>query len=243
MNMQYIRSIRIHWDRISEESYLRRIPALDGLDTLDFHSGLACLTGENGTGKSTLLEALAVAFGFNPEGGSQNFLFSTRDTHSELWQAVSLVRGSRRPKDGFFLRAESFYNVASQVDEYDDGAGFLNGYGGQSLHAQSHGESMLALVRNRFRGDGVYLLDEPETGLSPQRQLALLIELIRLEQHGSQIILATHSPILLGAPGAEILSFDDDGIHPTAYEDTESCRVTKAFVNGRESLLAKLFDT
>ena len=102
---------------------------------------------------------------------------------------------------------------------------------------------MIALVRNRFRGDGVYLLDEPETGLSPQRQLALLIELIRLEQHGSQIILATHSPILLGAPGAEILSFDDDGIHPTAYEDTESCRVTKTFVNGRESLLAKLFDT
>ncbi len=240
MNELLIRGIRIHWDRVAQDSYLRRIPALCRLDSLDFSQNIVCFTGENGTGKSTLLEAIAIAAGFNPEGGSRNFLFHTRETHSELWSALSLIRGYRQPKDGFFLRAESYYNVASQVDEYDDGTGYLDGYGGISLHEQSHGESMLALVQNRFHGNGLYLMDEPETGLSPQRQLVLLQELRRLQNSRSQIILATHSPILLGAPDAEILSFDGHSIQLVEYEQTDSYRVTKMFINDRRAYFCKV---
>ena len=147
------------------------------------------IIGVNGTGKSTLLEAVAAAYGLNPEGGSRNFRFSTRDTHSSLYEGMILKKGFRNPRDNFFLRAESFYNVATQVEEYRDGddpAVYYRQYGGRSLHEQSHGESFLALMQNRFRGQGFYLLDEPEAALSPQRQLTLLICIHRLAREGLQ---------------------------------------------------------
>ena len=172
---------------------------------------ILALLGENGSGKSTLLEAVALALGFNPEGGSRNFAFSTRDTHSGLHNYLRLHRGPYRPKDGFFLRAESFYNTATEVEELSQRSlsappeEFYRNYGGKSLHHQSHGESFLSLVHNRFRGQGIYLLDEPEAALSPARQLTLLAELHRLVQAGSQLVIATHSPLLMAYPQGEIL--------------------------------------
>lgn len=248
MNGQYIRSIQLHWDRLQEDSYVRHIPALEQLHTLVFSRAVTCFSGENGAGKSTLLEAIATAAGFNPEGGSRNFCFSTRDTHAALWKAMTLVKGSVRPRDGFFLRAESYYNVASQIDVYSGGEedpdlDFLHSYGGKSLHQQSHGESVLSVVQNRFRGNGLYLLDEPETGLSPQRQLSLLLCLQRLaQQQNSQIIMATHSPILLGMPDAEILSFDSGSVRPILYEETDSYQITHLFLKDRRALLHRLLE-
>lgn len=165
------------------------------------------LVGENGSGKSTLLEAIAVSCGFNAEGGTRNFTFSTRATHSELGEYITVAK-RRYPRDGFFLRAESFYNVATNIDEMDEEPSFsprlIDSYGGVSLHSQSHGESFLALVQNRFGGEGLYLLDEPEAALSPTRQLTLLGEMHQLVERNSQFIIATHSPILMAYPGARI---------------------------------------
>ena len=217
------------------------IPALKDLDRLPLDPHVTFFVGENGSGKSTLLEAIAVAYGFNPEGGTRNFNFATRESHSELYQCIRLVRGPRRIKrsDGFFYRAESFFNVASQIDQM----GFIGPdevYGEISLHEQSHGESFMTLLFNRLGGDGLYILDEPESALSPQRQLALLAAMHELSNEGSQFIIATHSPIIMGYPDAKILHFDSSGIHPTEYIDTEPYKVTKAFLNRREKMLLDL---
>lgn len=242
MSTNFINKIKLDWGRIAEDSYLREISALRNLEELEFDGKITFFAGENGTGKSTLLEAIAVASGFNPEGGSKNFCFSTADTHSVLYEGIRLVKGVKRAKDGFFLRAESFYNVASQLDEYQrEDLKSLSAYGGHSLHEQSHGESFLALMQNRFGGNGLYLLDEPEAALSPQRQLTLLLLLHRLSIH-SQFIIASHSPILLGIPGASIYSFDGGEIHRIKYEETESYQVTEMFMNNREHLLKLLLD-
>lgn len=201
--------------------------------------------GENGTGKSTLLEAVAVAYGFNPEGGTKNFDFSTEDSHSELWQALTLVKRGFA-SDGFFLRAESFYNVASNIDQMDRtpsfGGRIIDSYGGVSLHHRSHGESFLALVQNRFGGHGVYLLDEPEAALSPTRQLTLLAQIHALVERDSQFIIATHSPILMAYPGAEILEFSEDGIRSAAYRETEHYQVTRRFLEDPERMLRYLLE-
>ena len=241
----FLQGLKINWNKIDEDSYLRRIPAIKQLQELEFTKPITFLVGENGTGKSTLLEAVAAAWGFNPEGGSRNFRFSTRETHSSLHAAMTLRKGYQRPWDGFFLRAESFYNMATQVEEYrgdDDPEIYYRRYGGRSLHEQSHGESFLALMQNRFQGQGFYLLDEPEAALSPQRQLTLLICMHRLAEAGSQFLIATHSPILLGLPEAAILSFDEGALHPIEYEETESYQVTEMFLNHREYLLKRLLD-
>lgn len=243
MNRNFIRGIILQQDCLPQDSYIRQIPALTRLRELTLEHPLTFLVGENGSGKSTLLEGIAVAWGFNPEGGTRNFHFSTRDTHSELGQAIRLVKGVKRPSDEFFLRAESFYNVASQIDDYEsEMQGYLNYYGGKSLHCQSHGESFLALAQNRFRPGGLYLLDEPEAALSPQRQLTLLITIHDYLKTGAQFIIATHSPILLGIPGAEILSLDNGCIHPIVYEDAECYQVMEMFINNREVLLNQLID-
>jgi predicted ATPase len=190
-----------------------------------------------------LLESIALAYGFNPEGGSENFNFSTKDTHSELHQAINIVRGTSKPKSEFFLRAESFYNVASKVDDYSEGDdNYYARYGGKSLHEQSHGESFLALIQNRFTANGLYILDEPEAALSPQRQLTLLIHLYNYAKKGSQFIIASHSPILLGMPESSILSFDGGKIREIKYEETESYKITELFIHNKELLLNNLLN-
>ena len=241
----YITGLEVLRDQLPADSYTLAIPALRSLENLDFPCPVTFFTGENGSGKSTLLEAVAVAYGFNPEGGTRNFQFSTRDTHSDFSSALRLRKGVKKPQDGFFLRAESFYNVASKVDDYAAESigriNYLDYYGGRSLHCQSHGESFLALMQNRFHGNSIFILDEPEAALSPQRQLTALLMIGRLAKEGSQFIIATHSPILLGLPGAQILCFDDGDLHPITYEETEVYQVMEMFINSRKVLLEKLF--
>lgn len=220
------------------------LPVVKHLDHLQLKSKVTFLVGENGTGKSTLLEAIAVNFGFNLEGGSRNFKFSTKSTHSELYKHITLVKGTRRPRDGFFLRAESFYNVATEIERLDEEPSFdppLTGaYGGKSLHEQSHGESFFSLVMNRFFGNGLYLLDEPEAALSPSRQMALLARIHDLAENNSQFIIATHSPILLTYPEAQIYVLSEGGITLTPYWETEHFMVTKQFINNPNAMLRHL---
>ncbi|WP_129356629.1 AAA family ATPase [Sorangium cellulosum] len=238
----FLRSVRLVRDRIPDGSrYPFSIPAvraLEALEELDLHPKVTFLVGENGSGKSTLIEAIAILAGFNAEGGSKGFNFATRRSESELHTALRLIRGARRERNGFFLRAESFFNVATQVDEL----GVSEAYGGTSLHEQSHGESFLALVKNRFKPQGLYLLDEPEAALSPARQLTLLARLHELvERGGSQLVIATHSPIVLAYPDATIYHLSDDGIAPVPYEDTEHFSLTRDFLLHRDRFFRELF--
>lgn len=231
---QLLREIKIDWNQIEESSYLRKIASLSNLESLSFVSPVTFFVGENGSGKSTLLEAIAIACGFNPEGGTKNYLFSTYDSHSELVHAMSLVRGSRKEEWGFFLRAESFYNVASVEEQYGEEVNRS-----LYLHKQSHGESFLKMLQAQIQKNGLYLFDEPEAALSPQRQLSLLVEIHEAVKEGCQFIIATHSPIILGYPDAQILSFDEK-LRPILYEETESYQTTKLFLEQRQSLLAHL---
>ena len=241
----YLNAIeRLEGDFTGEDEYLGRIPTIAGLSLLELRQPVTFLVGENGSGKSTLLEAAALALGFNPEGGSRNFSFSTRNTHSGLYNYLRLHRGPYRPKDGFFLRAESFYNTASEVDRLARSPAdpLYQSYGGKSLHHQSHGESFLSLVHNRFWGQGLYLLDEPEAALSPARQLTLLAEIHRLVQEGSQLLIATHSPILMAYPQGEILLLGEGPIHPVGYRETEHYQITKQFLDNPERMLKILLE-
>ena len=237
----FIKDIRIKWEDISERSYLKGISAIASIDDLHFEKPVTFFVGENGSGKSTLLEAIAVAYGFNPEGGTKNYSFSTYDSHSELCEHIRLSRGYVKPKRGYFLRAESFYNVATKEDEYSKSGGKDDRYIPQEFHLKSHGESFLQLAQNYFGPNGIYFLDEPEAALSPQRQLTLLYEINKWAKCDSQFVIVTHSPILLGFPDADILSFDDGLIHRIDYEETESYKVTEMFINRREHVLNELF--
>ena len=234
----HIKGFQIDWDVIETDSYLQKIESIAGLDQLEFHKPITFFVGENGRGKSTLLEAIAVAYGFNPEGGTRNYKFSTYDSHSELCNAMRLIKGIHKPGWGYFLRAESFYNVATAEDEYSRGPGGRP----QHFHEKSHGESFLAMAQSNFKPNGVYLLDEPEAALSPQRQLTLLLEIVECARAQSQFIIVTHSPILLGIPDAEILTFDSGQICPCSYEETDSYQVTEMFINNREQILHRLLD-
>lgn len=235
MNEQFIQRLSIDWNKIEQSSYLRKIEAIKDLEELVFEKPITFFVGENGSGKSTLLEALAVAYGFNPEGGTKNYSFSTYDSHSQLYEAIRVSKGFRKAKWGYFLRAESFYNVATKEEEYADIA-----HPSEKYHEKSHGESFLALAQNQLRPNGLYLFDEPEAALSPQRQLTLLMEICSCANQGSQFIIVTHSPILLGIPDAQIVSFDDGTVHNCEYEETESYKVTEMFINNRELLLRRL---
>lgn len=237
MSDLFIRAACMDWDSVDRGSYLWTIPAVAGVERVDFESPVTCFVGENGSGKSTLLEALAISCGFNPEGGTKNYAFSTYDSHSELCGAMRLVKGPRKARWGYFLRAESFYNVATAEAEYSQSGGVP-----QRLHEKSHGESFLATVQNNFRPGGVYFLDEPEAALSPQRQLTLLREIYTCARAGAQFILVTHSPILLALPDAAILSFDDGPIHPITYEDTDSYQITSLFLSDRRRILHSLLE-
>ena len=223
------------------DRYPFALPAIRTLDFLDLHPKITFLVGENGSGKSTLLEAMAVALGFNPEGGSRNFNFGTRASHSELHEYLRIAKGYRRHRDGFFLRAESYFNLGTEIEHLDAqpnaGPPITPAYGGRSLHEQSHGESFMALLKNRFHDDGLYLLDEPEAALSPTRQIEALQRLHELAGQRSQFVIATHSPILMAYPDALILHCGPNGVHPIAYEDTEHFRITRDFLNHRQRAL------
>jgi predicted ATPase len=242
----YLREVMLRRDQISDLSqYPFALPAVAQMESLVFPKPVTFLVGENGSGKSTLLEAIAVVLGFNAEGGSKNFAFATRSSHSELHRYLRPVRGVARPRDGFFLRAESYFNVATEIERLDaeplGGPKIADAFGPRALHEQSHGESFLALVQNRFRGQGMYLLDEPEAALSPLRQMALLSRLHDLVQANSQFIIATHSPILLAYPDAAIYELGPDGMRLTAYEQTEHFRITRDFLNRYPAMLRTLF--
>ncbi len=235
-------------NKLQPESYLCELPVIRYLSAngrLDFSSNVTFFVGENGTGKSTLLEAIAVAYGFNAEGGSKNFAFSTNATHSELWQHLTLLR-RRYAKDGFFLRAESVYNVATNIDELDEiacGAPYIkDGYGGVSLHHQSHGESFLSIVQHRFGGKGLYILDEPEAALSPMRLMTLMTTMYSLVERESQFIIATHSPMLMTFPNADILEFSSDGIKRVGYKDTAHYQITRRFLENPDRMLQYLLE-
>lgn len=245
ISSQFIQRVSLRRDTVeSFDHYPFHLPAVRSLDQLEMHPRVTFFIGENGSGKSTLLEAIAVALGFNAEGGSKNFSFSTRRSHSVLHEHLRIARGFRRPRTGFFLRAESFFNVATEIENLDaepgPGAPLLPSYGGRSLHEQSHGESFLALLTQRFTGQGLYILDEPEAALSPQRQLAVLARIHELVRDGSQFLIATHSPLLMAYPDACIYQCSADGVAPVAYDDTEHVRVTRDFLANPARMLQGL---
>ncbi len=224
----YLQNVSIKPDaQIDFDAYPFTVPAVRELGTIEFHADVTFFVGENGAGKSTVLEAIALALGYGHEGGTRNVQMRTAESVSPLHESLRLARSFRKPRDGYFLRAESFYNVATYMDD----VGYLESYGNKSLHAQSHGESFMALLTHKLQGNGLYLFDEPEAALSPNRQLAALSAIHRLVQEESQFIIATHSPILLAYPNAKILQFDGSGITEVAYEDTEHFAVTRDFLN------------
>jgi predicted ATPase len=233
-------------------TYPFSVPAIASLPEIEINSRIVFFAGENGSGKSTLLEAIAGHYGFGPEGGNRNI---HHDTTAHNHSTDSLIRALRLSFDkrtgaGFFLRAESFFNTATNIDKLDDplendgmGPPILPSYGGQSLHTRSHGETFFTLLEHKFTRNGLFLLDEPEAALSPQRQLSFLILLhdTLCRYKDAQFIISTHSPVLLGYPGAQILSFDDGHLHPIAYEDTAPMQIVRRFLNDREAFLDELF--
>jgi predicted ATPase len=240
MDSTFIRTVTLMREQVEDfNRYPFNLPVIRDLESLKLHPRVTFFAGENGSGKSTLLEAIAVAAGFNPEGGTRHFNFSTRSSESELHRVLRLVRGHRRPRTGFFLRAESYFNVGSILEQMPDI--LQEAYGGTSPHEQSHGESFLMLVRHRFWAQGLYLLDEPEAALSPQHQLTLLRHIDDLvRRKSSQLLIATHSPILLAYPDACIYWLSKQGMAPIAYEDTEHFRLTRDFLLHRERYLKEL---
>ena len=232
----FIESVYLDPTRIVDpEHYAFNLPSLQNFSKLDLHPKVTFFVGENGSGKSTMLEAIAIANGLNPEGGSRNMLFATRESHSKLYQALKVRRFHALVPDAWFMRAESLFNVATEIENL----GVQNSYGTKSLHEQSHGEAFMALVASRF-SQGLYFLDEPEAALSPQRQLEFLVLLHGLVQQNSQLVIATHSPIIMSYPHAKIYSFSDKGIVPIAYEDTEHYRVTRAFLESPARMIKHL---
>lgn len=245
----YLLRLQLLRDRVpAADRFPYTLPAVRHLDTLAFHPKVTFFVGENGSGKSTLLEAIAVACGLNPEGGSRNFNFATRASHSPLGECVRLAKTVATPGDSYFLRAESFYNVASEIERLDRnkpghfrGPPIIDAYGGVSLHEQSHGESFFALFKNRFGANGLYLMDEPEAALSPARQLQFLVLLHDYVRRGCQFVIATHSPIIMAYPDACIYVFGADGIREVPYRETEHYLITRRFVGNPDRSLAELF--
>jgi predicted ATPase len=240
----YLRTVKVRRDKIASfDNYPFSLPVVRHLEQLDLHPAVTFLVGENGSGKSTLLEAIAIAWGFNPEGGTKNFRFQTRASHSLLHEYLRLVKSPLRARDGFFLRAESLFNLASEIEHLDEGPGgppIIESYGYRSLHEQSHGESFFAVMMHRFGGNGFYVLDEPEAALSPSRQLAMIARLHDLVKTRSQFLIATHSPMLMAYPNAWIYQISAHGLERVKLEDTEHYIVAKRFLNDPHQQLARL---
>jgi len=239
----FIKRISIEQGKSKEFPYT--LPIIKNTKQITFKKNVTFFVGENGTGKSTMLEAIAVAYGFNAEGGSKNFNFSTANTHSDLYKDITLIKGCRLPKTSYFLRAESFYNLATNIDDLSkltNGENFLNNYGGKSLHDQSHGESFISLFLSRFQHNGLYLLDEPEAALSPTNQITLFRLIHDFAKNGSQFIIASHSPIILALPHSEILSFDGSRLTKVQYEETNHYLITKYFFFNRERYIDSILD-
>lgn len=236
-NELFLHDIVFEKDRVDNfKEYPFNVELVKNFDKLKLTSPVTFFVGENGVGKSTFIEALAVACGLNPEGGTQNFMFSTRETHSNLYEYLNINHFQRKCVTKFFLRAESFYNVASEVERLDIG---MYGYG--NLHECSHGESFLQLIRNRFTGNGLYILDEPEAALSPQRQMTLLCLIDQLVKEGAQFIIATHSPILISYRDGEILDLNNN-FNKIDYKDTDIYKIYKMYLDNPEGMQEKLFD-
>ncbi len=235
----YLQKISLLQETIpNRDEYPFCLPIIQNLNEIFFHPDVTFFVGENGSGKSTLIEAIAVLMRFNPEGGNKNTLFSTAATHSDLHKHLRPSKSYKTPKDGYFLRAESFYNVAT----YMDNVGYLDSYGGKSLHEQSHGESFMALLSNKLRGNGFYILDEPEAALSPARQLQALTRIHQLVNQESQFIIATHSPILLAYPNAKIYQFYEGVLEHVPYKETEHYKITHNFLNRPEKMMQILLE-
>lgn len=246
-NSQYIRAIRLKQEQLPHGVFPFTLPFIQNMYELEFHPNITYVIGENGMGKSTLLEAIAIAYGFNPEGGTLNFNFSNFDSHSILDDYIRLVKGAERARDHFFFRAETFYNVATNIEQLDEEPGYgrrvIDAFGGVSLHEQSHGESFFAVFRERFRGNGLYILDEPEAALSPLRQISLLSRINELVTEGSQFIISTHSPIIMAHPLSKIIQITEDGMQETTLEETEHYAIMKQFFDDRDRLLHHLFQS
>lgn len=241
--MIYLREIRVDIDGLRDSgSYVYSLPFMRNFSGITFDSSVTFFVGENGSGKSTLIEGIAISAGFNPEGGSKNFNFSTRDSSSDLYRYMELVKNPvGKWRDGYFLRAESFYNVATNIEELDRipaaSEKISKSYGNRSLHELSHGESFMALMCERFLGHGLYILDEPEAALSPARLIAMLDLMRELVGDGSQFIISTHSPILTAYPNAVIYEISGDGIHRTDWKHTTNYMLTKRFLDDPGSFL------
>ncbi len=235
-NNLFIKKIEIDTKSFpSNKIYPFNIDIIKNFKTINLNKNVTFLVGENGIGKSTFIEALAVACELNPEGGTQNFMFETRETKYELSNYIKLEHFQRKCETKFFLRAESFYNVASEIERLG-----VSGYGRKNLHSVSHGESFIQLVQNRFTENGLYILDEPEAALSPSRQMTLLCLINELAHQGSQFIIATHSPILISYREGEILDLNNN-FKSTKYEDTEIYQTYKLYLDKPFEMQERLF--
>src|ERR1700704_4666661 len=242
----YLRAFGVTAPLSERRPYPLDLAAVRNVDSLALDPRMTIFVGENGSGKSTLVEGLAVAAGFNPEGGSANFNFRTQDHLPELATHLRLIRNPTRPRTGFFLRAESFFNVATEIERLDfeqiglPGASIGGGYGEKKLHEVSHGESFLALAMNRFGRGGLYILDEPEAAMSPTGCFALVRRFNELANEGSQFVIATHSPILMSFPGALIYLLGESGPRKVAWGELDHVRILREFLNDPDIVLRVL---